>query len=305
MHFDMSSDYPQHSESQQSIGHQLIATVCSLVPEQFPDSDSCLRVCDLACGPGGLTIDLLASLQKIRTGPISMAGLDLTAENIERLERTSSGQIQGIEGSFYQFPAAVGERDIFFSNEGLHWQPPYGMEAAIYSHLSGRQYSEYERWALENLRIAISNIYNALSENGIAVLQFGHEGQLHQLWAVVDRLLDEASFVEKKPLVSFPLFYPKVEQIRELLEKVGFESSSVQIESFQEDLVEDSAHSITEFFKAFTESQFQKIFGEETAERFYSRLREKLESMELAEFTRFREKQWHRTIIIARKQPTN
>ena len=196
-------------------------------------------------------------------------------------------------GSFYE-PLKLKNQDLITSNEGLHWQPPYQMSEIIYFQLPLEERQRYELWALKNFKKALTNIHNSLRNGGIAVLQFGHEGQLQKLWDVVGETISETQFAEYKYPVNFPLYYPDKNNLNTILSEVGFTNITVKV--FKQNLTEKTPESIVSFLKAFTQPRFSKLFNPDDLNQFYSKINLKLAEKNLDEF---RKNQWHRTLIKA------
>lgn len=301
-HFHMSDEYERHSSSQQTIGQAVIESTAAFANSNL-DKPKEVNVLDLACGPGNLTIELKKSLEHTLTDTtINVTGLDYTQANVSRLVQNSNEDIQGIAGSFYELPIKPGSVDIVTSNEGLHWQPPYEMNEIIYTHLNPEERERYESWAKDNFKKAIKNIFDSLSKGGIAVLQFGHEGQLQKLWDLIRDTLDEERFKGYKSNVNFPLYYPTTEDIKNAFEEAGFNEENIDINEFNQDLTEESPEAITEFLKAFTKPGFSTFFDQNDLEDFYSSIRKKLSELDVDDFRR---DQWHRTLIKVKKPPEN
>lgn len=297
-HFHMSKDYEKHSSSQKTIGQTTIESAVKYSKSEFKDQDE-LKVLDIACGPGNLTIELKKSLQQaFPETKINLAGLDYSSSNVELLVEKSKGEISGIAGSFYELPIAPESLDIVTSNEGLHWQPPYEMSEIIYSQLPSEEREKYEKWALENFRKSIKNIFISLKKDGVAVLQFGHEGQLQKLWDLIRDVLNEEKFQTYKSKVSFPLYYPSLEDIKDALLEAGFSEKNIEVNSFNQDLTEDKPESISGFLQAFSRPGFSKFFKSEDLDAFYARIEEKLGQSDIDEF---RKNQWCRTLVNLKK----
>ncbi|MFC1616021.1 class I SAM-dependent methyltransferase [Patescibacteria group bacterium] len=295
-HFHMSEEYIENSASQQKIGLITIAKLIEELKSSGIDTQK-MKVLDIACGPGNMTIDLQQALRSnFPESHIEVAGLDYTAENVEKLIKASRCEIQGIVGSFFDTHVEPESITIIFSNEGLHWQPPYNMDEIIYSHLPNEQRDKYSQQALEHFETAIANIFEALDQDGLAVLQFGHEGQLQKQWDLIRDILNEDEFTAMKPHLNMALFYPKVAEIEQTLKNVGFRD--FEVSAFNEDLAEESVDSIVGGFRTYTEPALQKYFSQDLLDSFYSKMKEKLEQMDLAEY---RKDQWCRTIVKARK----
>lgn len=301
-HFGMAPSYTAHSDSQKTIGQRVIdravAEAKIYLGSRYEKKQ--LRVLDVACGPGNLTCLLRTELMAALPGvEVEVVGLDYSKENIERLVANSEEQIQGMTSSFFDAETFPQGFDLVVSNEGLHWQPPRGMDEIIYSHLPEGERADYETWALANLTGALSNIHGTLKEGGVAVLQFGHQGQLASLWQLVREILEEPAFLQYKTEISFPLFYPTLEQVKIAFKQAGFAEAQTDIESFEQDLTEDTAGKITAFFRAFSEVAFSRVMVDsEILGAFYKRVEEKLGEIELEEF---RKNIWHRTLATVRK----
>lgn len=297
-HFHMSKDYEQHSSSQKTIGQTVIESSVKFTKSNF-ENPSELEVLDLACGPGNLTIELKKKLEDtFPNAKINITGLDYSKDAIDHLVKNSDSKIKGVVGSFYKLPIKKESMNVITSNEGLHWQPPYEMSEIIYSQLPQEEKSKYEEWALKNFKDAIENIHSTLKENGIATLQFGHEGQLQKLWDLIRDTLNEEEFKGYKNKVSFPLFYPKLEDVQKILTDIGFKTENIQIDSFNQDLTEKTPEAISGFLQAFSRSGFSQFFTGEDLNAFYSKVEEKLKDMDIDEF---RKDEWHRTLIKVKK----
>ncbi|MEK8015755.1 MAG: class I SAM-dependent methyltransferase [Candidatus Parabeggiatoa sp.] len=289
----MSADYEHHSSSQKTIGQTVIESVVDVAKKEFGQFEE-LKVLDLACGPGNLTIELKQALKSaFPQTQIKLTGLDYTEENVNRLVNNSNGEIQGVVASFYD-PFKLESQDIITSNEGLHWQPPSEMSEIIYSQLPPEERERYESWALNHFKKALKNIHNSLKKGGVAVLQFGHEGQLQNLWDLIRYTLCEAQFEGYKSKVNFPLYYPTEKNIEFLLSEVGF--TNIKVDAFNQDLTEETSESITAFLAAFTKQGFSTFFKPDDLNDFYSRINAKLTRLKIDDF---RKDQWHRTLIKA------
>jgi SAM-dependent methyltransferase len=289
----MSADYERHSSSQKTIGQTVIESIVDVAKKELGQSEE-LKVLDLACGPGNLTIELKQALKSaFPQTPIELTGLDYTEENVNLLVNNSNGDIQSVVGSFYE-PFKLESQDIITSNEGLHWQPPYEMSEIIYSQLPLEERERYESWAFNNFKNALKNIHNCLKKGGVAVLQFGHEGQLQKLWDLIRDTLCEAQFEGYKSKVNFPLYYPTEKNIEISLLEAGF--TYIKVDAFNQDLTEDSSESITEFLQAFTKPGFSTFFEPDDLNDFYSIIKAKLTRLKIDDF---RKDQWHRTLIKA------
>src|SRR5882672_5607950 len=100
-HFHMSEDYELHSSSQKTTGRFVIQHATEMAKSQFGNPQT-LRVLDIACGPGNLTIELLHALEeRFPDTEIDLVGLDYSEHDVKRLVENSGRTVQGIVGSFY------------------------------------------------------------------------------------------------------------------------------------------------------------------------------------------------------------
>jgi SAM-dependent methyltransferase len=297
-HFHMSEDYEHNSLSQKITGRYVIQQVIQMARERFKNPEK-LRVLDIACGPGNLTIELLRALEEsFPATKIELSGFDYSEKNVHMLVEASKGAVEGIVGSFYEFPSAIKNKDIIFSNHGLHWQPPYKMNKVIYTNLDPKDRAEYQTWALNNFKGVLANIYKAMREGSIAVIQFGREGQIQKLWQLVNRIFDEPPFRDYRNKVNFPVHHPSVGNMYSSLEEAGFAKENIDINVLAEDLAEDTSSSITKFLRGFTGPGIGQFFDQEKVELFYRTLEEKLSHIDINEF---RKGQLLTTIIKLKK----
>jgi SAM-dependent methyltransferase len=297
-HFHMSEDYELNSLSQKITGRYVIQQVIQMARAEFENPER-LSVLDIACGPGNLTNELLHALEEgFPNTKIDLAGLDYSEKNVNILVEASRGAVKGIVGSFYEFPSAIGNENIIFSNHGLHWQPPYVMSNVKYTYLDSKERVKYETWALKNFKAALVNIYNAMNGGAIAVLQFGREGQIQKLWDLVNKIFDEPPFREYRNKVNFPVYHPSVANMYSSLEEAGFAKEHIDINVLAEDLSEDSPSSITNFFRGFTGPGISQFFNQEEVELFYNSIEEQLGRIDINEF---RKGQLLTTIIKLKK----
>jgi|GEM_PF-1805366 SAM-dependent methyltransferase len=297
-HFHMSEDYELNSLSQKITGRHVIQQVIQMARAQFKNPER-LRALDIACGPGNLTIELLHALEEsFPNTKIVLAGLDFSEKNVNILIEASKGTVEGIVGSFYEFPSAIKNEDIIFSNHGLHWQPPYEMNNVIYSYLDSKERAKYETWALKNFKKTLVNIYKAMREGAIAVIQFGREGQIQKLWELVNKIFDDPPFREYRNKVNFPVYHPSVANMYSSLDEAGFAKENIEINVLAEDLAEDTSSSITKFLRGFTGPGIGQFFDQEKVELFYHTIEEKLSHSDINEF---RKGQLLTTIIKLKK----
>jgi SAM-dependent methyltransferase len=297
-HFHMSEDYERHSSSQKATGRFVIQQTTEMAKSQFGNPQR-LKILDIACGPGNLTMELLHALEaSFPDTEIDLAGLDYSEHNVDRLIESSGRTVQGIVGSFYEFPPVIKNEDIIFSNHGLHWQPPYEMSDIIYMYLGVEEREQYEVYALQNFKTALRNIHGSMKNGAIAVLQFGHEGQIQKLWNLVHEIFDEPPFKEYRHKVNFPVYHPSLENMYSSLKEVGFAEENIDIKALIQDLTEDTALAITKFFRGFTGPGVSQFFPQNNVETFYKKIEEKLNDMDI---NKFGKGLFHNTLIKLKK----
>ncbi len=283
-HFHMSDDYEYHSSSQKRTGRFVIQQTVEMATSQFKNPQK-LKVLDIACGPGNLTIEFFHALQQsFPDTKIDMAGLDYSEHNVKRLIESSGKTVQGIVGSFYKFPPEIKNEDIIFSNHGLHWQPPYKMSDIMYMYLGYEERAQFELQALQNFKITMRNIHEAMNDGGIAVLQFGQERQIEKLWDLVHEIFNHSPFKEFKSKVNFPVYHPSVENIYSSLKEAGFAEENINLKTFAEDLEEDTALDVTNFFRGFTEPGIRQFFTQNNVDVFYKKIEYELNNTNINEF---------------------
>ncbi|MDQ6890776.1 MAG: hypothetical protein M3Z56_10930 [Bacteroidota bacterium] len=123
----------------------------------------------------------------------------------------------------------------------------------IYASGASEERAQYEAQALQNFKTTLKSIYRSMKDGAIAVLQFGHEGQIKKLWDLIHDIFGEPPFNQYKHKVNFPIYHPSVANIYSSLKEVGFAEKDIDIKAFPEDLKEATALDITNFFRGFTE----------------------------------------------------
>lgn len=283
-HFNMSEDYESNSSSQKTTGRYVIQQTIEMAKSQFINPQQ-LRGLDIACGPGNLTIELLHALQKaFPNTKINLAGLDYSEHDVKRLVESSGNTVQGIVCSFYEFTAPIKNEDIIFSNHGLHWQPPYEMSDIMYMYLDSKERKLYEKQALQNFKTSLRNIYESMNKGAIAVLQFGHDGQIQKLWDLVHEIFNKPPFNKYRHKVNFPVYHPSVENINASVKEAGFAAENIDIKTFAQDLTEDTPIAITNFFRGFTEPGLSHVLTQNNVEVFYKKIEEKLNERDINQF---------------------
>jgi len=295
----MSDSYESNSSSQKTIGRTVIQCAIEMAKSEFINPQK-INALDIACGPGNLTIEFLNALQDaFPDSMIELAGFDYSEQNIKRLIKNSERKIKGIVGSFYNLPKETKGEHIIISNEGLHWQSLFKMSKIFFLYLDAEEKERYELHALQNLETALKNIYESLQNGGIAVIQFGHEGNMQKHWDVIYSIFNEPPFNEYMSKINVPLYHLSIDQIHNALLKAGFANENININAFEQDLAEENATAITNLHKAVSQEGYSKVFPPKILEAFYKRMEEKLNDIDI---NAFRKNQWHRTLIKLKKQ---
>lgn len=284
--FSMTSDYDLHSKSQLNIGSRMVRKLAEHVSIE---GATCL---DLACGPGSLTNDIRALCESKK---LKVIGVDIDI-NIINQAREDYPQCEFIVGSFYETGQPSSNFDYIFSNEGLHWTPRIPEEfnnqrGILYPFFEEGARQQYRSWGLSNLSISFKYIASRLTSK--AILQFGLDGQLSEVYRLINSVLKE-HFPARANRIKFPLFYPTADEVRELCRVSNLEPLEFSI--LEEDLFEGSRDEIVQFIRAFTENYLRTIFEPAEVADFYLRL-----SDEMPDIEKIRRKQWQRMVLVVEK----
>jgi len=295
MNFVMAESYSESSGSQVSIGEELVQVAVRVSSKEL-HSDT-ISLIDLACGPGVLTKRLVDQLEGQGLHIEHVGILDYDSSMLAKARRSLPG-CHTYEQDFYTPLSDSRKYDIVFSNEGLHWIPTVsdvipnfqGDTPPLLRASFGKEFSE---WGNALLVQSLSNLRGMTKEHGIAVLQFGREGQLDKLWSVVEEVLSELDALSKFKGALFPLYYPDEESLFRCIRKSGYTVKEALF--FQEHLSEETAADIVGFFKGFSEPGLRKILPQERMEEFYNIMLLKIQNMDINEF---RENQWNRSVLV-------
>jgi len=295
MNFVMADSYSESSASQVSIGEKLVQ-VAVRASSELLHSDT-ISLIDLACGPGELTKRLFNQLEGQGFSVEHVGILDYDPSMLTQASRLLP-DCNAYEQDFYMPLSDRQKYDVVFSNEGLHWIPSV---SDIIPHLQGdtppllrASFSEkFSKWGNLLLVKSLSNLRGMSKEHGIAVLQFGREGQLDKLWSVVEEVLSELGVSSKFEGALFPLYYPDEESLFYCVRKSGY--SLEEAHFFQENLFEETADDIVSFFKGFADPRLRMILSKEGVEEFYNMMLLKIQSMDINEF---RKNQWNRSVLV-------
>lgn len=295
MNFIMAGSYSEASGSQVSIGEKLVQTAVRVLLESC--HTDAVSVIDLACGPGVLTKRLVDELENKGLDVGSVSVLDYDASMLKQAKQ-SLPNCHAYEQDFYTPLPDSRTFDIVFSNEGLHW---IAIDSELIPQLQGDTPpllkasfgKTFQAWGDALLVKSLSNLRRMTKTNGVAVLQFGREGQLDALWNVVEEILVELGVSSAFNGALFPLYYPDETSLFQCVRKSGY--TVVEAHCFQEDLSEETAADIVSFFKGFSDPRLREILPSESVDIFYGMMHAKIESIGVQSF---RKNQWRRSILV-------
>lgn len=284
--FTMAETYDENSKSQMNIGLQLIE---KLLPS-LKDNTTLL---DIGCGPGNLTNAIYeACLGK----NISISGMDIDSAVIKKAQ-SNYPNINFFVGSFFinQLPSKY---DYIFSNEAIHWTPLipkdfFNENGIIYYFFNEDQKRKYRDWGLENLKNTFQFINNNLSLK--AIIQFGLDGQLYNIYKVINETLLEL-FPNNIKDIKFPLFYPTFDELKSIIDNhTNLEIEEYKIETVA--LTEKNTHEILGFIKGFIHNSLLSVLGLEKLNQFYISLEKKIKN----DIDNIRENQWNHCVLVIKQ----
>jgi ubiquinone/menaquinone biosynthesis C-methylase UbiE len=249
---------------------------------------------DLGCGLGDLTHALKTSLPE----SIEVMGCDVDP-TIIGVARKRYPNINFDVADMYSLSMEE-DLDFLYSNETFHWAPKlperyHNVSGCIYPFFPKKERNDYIKWSLQNISTSLKGVFRALKPGGLAFLQFGLDGQLIELYKVLNQ---SVSFVSKEALkkISLPLYYPTLKSLCDLIDSSGF-----QVDFFRyakDDLSEQTANEILHFVRAFTENGFISAVGENTTQAIYDQLFENLGNIDISRIYR---RGWNHCILVLQK----
>jgi len=284
--FTMSDNYAQNSKSQVNVGTKVIKEFDTLI-----EDDSTLL--DIGCGPGVLTAQIK---DRFSSKNLSVSGMDIDGAIIKKAYSTYS-EIEFFVGSFFD-ASSQKKFDYLFSNEAMHWTPKipvnfYEEENIIYYFFSEKIKNAYREWGLQNFKNSIEFINSKFTKN--AVLQFGLDMQLHNVYKVINETLEELCSGDFKE-IKFPLFYPTLSEVESIIASYPeIRIDKCETESIA--LSETSVEEILGFIKGFTHNFLIGALGEEKIEKVYELLEKKIAQ----NIDEIREHQWKHCILVLSK----
>jgi SAM-dependent methyltransferase len=303
-HFTMSEEYSGLSLSQFHIGQTVICRMKEFVAGETDGLVGTARtaageisVLDIGCGPGNLTSELLKDLEPVRA---DITAIDIDPKAISQAKKNYGG-IRFEVGDLYAPNPNTIKYDYVFSNETLHWMPKlpeafYGSDHIIYYFFEQDLRKQYGEWALSCYRRSFRNIRDYMKKESAAFLQFGLDGQLKEVYRLVDRVLREYC-PSGTGLYKLPLYYPTAPELEELCRETGFDI--LEMRNIREELSEDSPEEIVGFLKGFMENNLRRILGKEKTAKLFEIIYNELEGMNIQKFS---ENQWNHTIVVLKRQ---
>ena len=181
-------------------------------------------ILDLGCGTGDLAYE-------ISTRGANVIGMDLSKEMIEQA-REKYPHLQFQIGNAEAF--TVDHRfDAVFSNAALHW--------------------------MKNPEKVLTCVWNALSNGGRFVAEFGGYGNVAAIIKAINDVLAEDYGKDATKLN--PWYFPTIGEYSSLLEKQGFRVTYA-IHFDRPTRLDDGEHGMKDWLASFTDSYFQG-FGEQ------------------------------------------
>lgn len=275
----MSAGYARQSRSQASIGARLAAILKRHVSGGG-------EAVDLGCGPGNVT----ALLQRVLGARWRVHGLDADVSAIRRARKAHRGVTFSV-GSFYGEPSR--RFDAAFSNEAWHWMPAlparfYREPGTHYYWFSPSGRGAFRRWAAGRRLRAFRFLARSLAPGGVAVLQFGLDGQLRKTHGALNRSVGGAR------KVKFPTYYGTAAEAVRLARRAGLRVR--ERTTLVEDLKERTSAEIAAFVRGYAEPRLEAALGKRRAREIFAELEKGLRPGA-------REKEWRRLILVL-ERPT-
>ena len=179
--------YKQASSQQKAWGKTLISEL------QLTGYE---RILDLGCGNGVLTASMAALVPHG-----SVLGIDASESMIKTAQADHGAanlrfELQNIDAIDFE-----PQFDVVFSNATLHW--------------------------VKDHRKLLANVFNSLSDRGVARFQFAGDGNCSNLIAVLREVMSQEGYAGYFERFEWPWYMPVVEQYRALIEDVAFTEKKV------------------------------------------------------------------------------
>jgi len=197
-----------------------------------------MRVVDLGCGTGELTVDMHRRLQARET-----VGIDSSESMLAKARTFKDEAVRFTAGDIGQF-AAHGEYDLVFSNAALHWVP---------------QHDEVlQRWA------------EALTAGGQLAVQIPANDD-HPSHSVAHSVAAETPFREALGGYARRKTILEPEAYATLLDRLGFATQHVRLQVYGHKL--ESRQAVVEWVKGTLLTDYQRRLSAELFEQFLTRYR--------------------------------
>jgi trans-aconitate methyltransferase len=159
------------------------------------DLDGTEHILDLGCGDGGLTSQLAALVPQGR-----VVGVDASPGMIDVAGTRATGNLSFCLMDINHWTLAD-RFDLIFSNATLHWILDHG--------------------------VLLANVYDHLTDTGVARFNFAGEGNCSCLCRVVNEVMQQNKYEPYYQDFVWPWFMPSVEQYEALLQHVPFRETRV------------------------------------------------------------------------------
>ena len=207
--FASAEDYQKFSSTQKQQGMCLINEI-KLEPR--------MKVLDVGCGNGLTTLELLRKEPSIAIDAFDISGnmIELSQTNL-RKSHFAKWNVHFFVQDAETF-VAEDVYDLIVSNAALHW--------------------------VRDGRRMYKILYDALKENGSIAVHQGGYGCYRGLHSLVHKAINETHLTDHFADWSYPIFYPKKEEMEQILRSIGF--LSVRIVCVESDGME--YHTLVEDF---------------------------------------------------------
>lgn len=226
--------YDQSSQTQFIQGNYLI---------EMLDFKQFHKVLDVGCGSGKTTMEIFKKNTKMHIDAI-----DISPSQIDVAEKSYKGYIstnQDFEGEMHFMLQdamdinGLNTYDLVFSNATMHW--------------------------MKDPKKVYQILFNALKEGGTLAVHQGGFGTYKGLHDIVRKAISELGLNENFKDWTFPAFYPTQEEMRRLLEDIGYVDIHIEFicrdEKDNKNLIENFAVASLIYYQevGLTNLQFEKL----------------------------------------------
>lgn len=214
------------------------------------DFSSHHHVLDVGCGNGKTTVEFWLRNPTMRVEAIDISESQIRSAHVhyeqarEKLDesRDARAGLGSIEFEILDFNHIHKQAryDLIFSNSALHW--------------------------LSHPKNGYTRLFRALKPGGLLAVHQGGAGTYRGLHAIARKAIEEVGLQDRYAGWRFPSFYPTADEMRQMLDDIGFEEISVQaVESDGSDasptLPQDFAIASLIYYKipSVSDAEFQSI----------------------------------------------